>query len=228
MFGYTAAKPKMLWMSEDFRSRLEDALRAHDPHRMSLEDARDAAVLIPIVAQPKPTLLFTVRSDSLSSHRGQIAFPGGAIDPADASTAAAALRETEEELGIAPDQVEVIGELDAFPTFVSGYVVTPVVGWLAEPPEITPNPAEVAAVLHVPVDELVEDIRSEAGFTHGDRTYPTEAWVWNDHVIWGVTARIIRSFLGHLAHAGLVAPPGKTTSWTAWPIQDQPVRDQAS
>jgi len=195
---------------------------------MTLEDARDAAVLIPIVARPAPTLLFTVRTDTLSSHKGQIAFPGGAVDPGDGSAAAAALRETHEEIGVDPVGVEIVGELDAFPTFVSGYVVTPVIGWLSEEPTITPNPAEVAEVLHVPVADLVEDIRSEAGFTHAERTYPTEAWIWNDHVIWGVTARILRSFLGRLAQAGLISPPGKTTSWTAWPLDDQPVRHQAS
>jgi 8-oxo-dGTP pyrophosphatase MutT (NUDIX family) len=215
-------------MSEDFRSKLHEVLRAHEPHRMTLEDARDAAVLIPIVARPAPTLLFTVRTDTLSSHKGQIAFPGGAIDPGDGSPAAAALREANEEVGIDPAAVEVIGELDAFPTFVSGYVVTPVVGWLPEKPSISPNPAEVADVLHVPVADLIDDIRSEAGFTHAERTYPTEAWIWHDHVIWGVTARILRSFLGRLAQAGLTSPPGKTTSWTAWPLDDRPVRDQAS
>jgi len=218
----------MATMHDDFRSKLEAALQAHEPHRMTLEDAHDAAVLIPVVAEPEPTLLFTVRTENVSSHKGQIAFPGGRIDPPDASIAAAALRENHEELGIEPGAVEVIGELDSFPTFVSGYVVTPVVGWLAREPEITPNPSEVAEVLHVPIGELVEDIRSEAGFTHAERTYPTEAWVWNDHVIWGVTARILRSFLGRLAQAGLTSAPGKTSSWTAWPIQDQPVRGQAS
>jgi 8-oxo-dGTP pyrophosphatase MutT (NUDIX family) len=215
-------------MSEDFRSKLEKVLRGHEPHRMTLEDARDAAVLIPIVARPEPTLLFTIRTDTLSSHKGQIAFPGGSIDPGDGSAAAAAVRETHEEIGIEPAEIEIVGELDAFPTFVSGYVVTPVVGWLREEPSISPNPAEVAEVLHVPVADLVEDIRAEAGFTHAERTYPTEAWIWNDHVIWGVTARILRSFLGRLAQAGLAPPPGKTSSWTAWPLEAQPVRDHAS
>lgn len=215
-------------MHDDFRAKLQAVLQGREPHRMTVPDARDAAVLIPIVADPEPTLLFTVRTDTVSSHKGQIAFPGGRVDPGDGSTTVAALRENQEELGIDPARVEALGELDSFPTFVSGYVVTPVVGWLAANPTIVPSPGEVAEVLHVPLAELVEDIRSEAGFTHAERTYPTEAWIWNDHVIWGVTARIVRSFLGILAHAGLAAPPGRTTSWTAWPIEDQPVRDQAS
>lgn len=215
-------------MSDDFRSQLQAVLRAHDPRKMSLEDSRDAAVLIPIVAAPQPTLLFTVRTETLPSHAGQIAFPGGSVDPTDASAAAAALRETHEEIGIDPSEVEVIGELDSFPTFVSGFVVTPVIGWLRSEPELAPNPNEVAEVLHVPVADLVDDIRAEAGFTHEDRTYPTEAWIWHDKVIWGVTARIVRSFLGQLARAGLAERPGTTTSWTAWPIEPQPVKGQAS
>lgn len=215
-------------MSDDFRSKLQAVLREHDPHRMSLEDSRDAAVLIPIVAAPEPTLLFTVRTEMLSSHAGQIAFPGGSIDPSDESAAAAALRETHEEIGIDPAEVEVLGELDAFPTFVSGFVVTPVIGWLRSEPELVPNAVEVAEVLHVPVSHLAEDIRAEPGFTHSDRTYPTEAWIWNDRVIWGVTARIVRSFLAQLARAGLAERPGATSSWTAWPVDPRPVEGQAS
>jgi 8-oxo-dGTP pyrophosphatase MutT (NUDIX family) len=180
-----------------------------------LNGARDAAVLIPIIALPEPTMIFTVRTETLPSHKGQISFPGGSIDPADASPTAAALREAQEEIGLKPSDVEVLGALDSFHTFVSGYVVTPVVGWLAQPPQLRPNPAEVAEVLEVPVADLADEIRAEPGFTHNGRTFPTEAWIWNEHVIWGVTARILRAFLGRLAEAGLADPPGDTT--TPWP-----------
>jgi hypothetical protein len=95
--------------------------------------------------------------------------------------------------------------------------VAPFVGWLAQPPELTPNPAEVAQILHVPISNLVENVRREPGFRHEGRTYPTEAWIWNDHVIWGVTARLLRIFLQLLADAGLAEPPGETISWSAWP-----------
>ena len=207
-------------MNDDFRTRLAAMLARSDPARVQVDDARDAAILIPIVASPAPTLIFTVRTDTLSSHKGQISFPGGAIDPSDPSPVGAALRESQEEIGLDPSTVEVLGELDSFPTYVSGFVVHPVIGWVPEVPRLTPNPTEVAEVLHVPIAELNEDIRSEPGFSHHDRTYPTEAWVWNDHVIWGVTARIIRSFLSTLADAGLVAEPGPTTSWTGWPVPE--------
>ncbi|MDQ3963985.1 MAG: CoA pyrophosphatase [Actinomycetota bacterium] len=207
-------------MSLDFHDRLSAALDSHKPQRVTQAGARDAAVLIPIVAEPAPTLLFTVRTETLRSHQGQISFPGGSIDATDDGPVAAALRETQEEIGLAPDAVEVLGELDTFPTYVSGYVVTPVVGWLAAAPHLEPNPSEVAEVLAVPIDALTEDIRSEPGFNHSGQTFPTEAWIWEDRVIWGVTARILRSFLDLLGHAGLTAAPGPTTSWTGWPVPE--------
>lgn len=210
----------MIVMSEDFREKLRKALSSRTPRRLSQEGARDASVLIPIVAVPEPTLIFTIRTETLSSHKGQIAFPGGAADPGDPSSIATALRETQEEIGLDPGRVDVLGELDTFPTFVSGYVVTPVVGWLDHAPMLVPNPAEVASILHVPLRELSEDIRSEAGFSHLEKTYPTEAWVWQDNVIWGVTARIVRSFLWTLSRAGLADPPPETTSWTGFPLDD--------
>lgn len=205
-------------MSDDFRARLTDALATHRPQRPHIEDARPAAVMIPVYADPEPTAIFTVRTDSVRNHKGQISFPGGGIDPSDASPRDAALRETYEEIGLDPAGVEVIGELDTFPTFVSGYVVTPFVGWLEHLPELEPNPAEVASILQVPLAHMNNAIRSDPGFTHGERTYPTEAWIWEGHVIWGVTARIVREFLTILGEAGLVEPPaGDMSFWNFTP-----------
>lgn len=200
-----------------FLERLTHALSAHQPARVRVADAREAAVLIPIVAVPEPTLIFTQRSDTVGSHKGQISFPGGSIDPEDPNMKCTALRETEEEIGLDPDSVKIIGELDTFPTFVSGYVVTPYVGWLAEEPSLTPNPAEVERLLHVPIAHLSNEIRRDAGFEHGGRVYPTEAWVWEDNVIWGVTARIVRQFLDILADADLVERPDGDFDWVIPP-----------
>lgn len=207
-------------MPEDFEGRLHAVLDSRKPQHVRIKEAKDASILIPIVAVPEPTLIFTVRTDTLPSHKGQISFPGGSIDPEDESPRAAALRETQEEIGLDPSLIRVLGELDSMPTFVSGYVIHPFIGWLDERPHLVPNPGEVAEILHVPIDDLAEDIRREPGFAHAGRTYPTEAWIWNDHVIWGVTARIIREFLGVLSAAGLVDPPGETQSWTAWPLSE--------
>lgn len=200
-------------MSSDFKSRLTEALTARTPTKTRQVGARQAAVLIPIVGAPEPTVIFTRRTDTLSSHKGQISFPGGSIDPTDASARHAALRETQEEIGLDPAIVDVVGELDTFPTYVTGYVVTPFVGWIQATPELTPNAAEVAAILHVPLAELTESIRVEPGFSHKDTTYPTEAWGWNDQVIWGVTARIIRLLLHRLADAELADRPVGDPWW---------------
>jgi 8-oxo-dGTP pyrophosphatase MutT (NUDIX family) len=202
---------------QDFEDSLTAALASLEPHRATVEGAREAAVLIPIVAEPAPTLILTQRTDTVGSHKGQISFPGGAVDPNDASTLEAALRETQEEIGLDPERVRVIGELDTFPTFVSGFVVTPYIGWLDATPRLQPNPGEVAALLHVPIAELNEGIRFDPGFSHRDRTYPTEAWVWNDRVIWGVTARILRQFLTVVGSTGLIEAPGGDPSFWHFP-----------
>jgi 8-oxo-dGTP pyrophosphatase MutT (NUDIX family) len=208
----------------DFLAHLTAALEAHKPSRVHHPGAREAAVLIPIVAVPAPTLIFTRRTDSVGTHKGQISFPGGSQDEGDGSMKVTALRETEEEIGLDPAEVEILGELDTFPTFVSGYVVTPYVGWLSREPSLVPNPAEVAELLHVPITDLTNEIRSDAGFVHADRTYPTEAWVWNDNVIWGVTARILRQFLDILGEAGLADVPDGTFDW-AIPPAGHPSRE---
>jgi 8-oxo-dGTP pyrophosphatase MutT (NUDIX family) len=205
-------------MTRSFEERLRAALHEREPQLWTEAGARDAAVLIPLVGSPAPTLVFTVRTDTLPSHKGQISFPGGSIDPEDASSEAAALREAQEELGLDPLGVRVLGRLDSVPTFVSGYVIHPFVGWMDSLPELTPNAAEVASVMRVPLADLSDEIRSEPGAAHGGRTYPTEAWVWRDNVIWGATARIVRLFLECLASAGLAAGPGSTASWPPDPV----------
>ncbi len=173
-------------------------------------------MLIPIVAEPEPTLLFTVRTETLPSHKGQISFPGGSIDPSDPTSEAAALREAEEELGLGPSAVRILGELDTVLTHVSGYIVSPFVGWIDKHPSLAPNPTEVARVLLVPLAQLTDQIRAEPGFSHGGRTYPTEAWIWRGSVIWGVTAHLLRLFFEVLAEAGLAEAPAAPS--VPWPL----------
>ena len=202
-------------MSDGFERRLRRALTAREPRRPHVTGARAAAVLVPIVGIPEPTLILTLRTDTVRSHKGQISFPGGSIDPGDPSAEAAALREAHEEIGLDPASVRILGELDTTPTFVSGFVITPVVGWIDRPPSLEPNPAEVAEVLEVPISALTESARVEPGFSLAGRTYPTEAWLWKDHAVWGITARLLGLLLEALAAAGLADPPRPTSS--PWP-----------
>ncbi len=198
-------------MASDFEQRLTQALAARRPARPHVPDARAAAVLVPVISGPEPSLILTLRTNTVSSHRGQISFPGGSLDPGESPTAAA-LREAHEEIGLDPARVRVLGELDTTPTFVSGFVITPVVGWLDRRPDLTPNSAEVARIIEIPIAALSEEIRVEPGFLHRHRSYPTEAWIYEGHVVWGVTARLVRLFLGALAGAGLARAPAPTAS----------------
>jgi 8-oxo-dGTP pyrophosphatase MutT (NUDIX family) len=201
-------------MAREFERRLREALARRPPARPHVAGARAAAVLVPVVGEPEPGLILTLRTDTVPSHRGQISFPGGSLDPGE-TPEAAALREAEEEIGLDPALVRILGELDTTPTIVSGYVITPVVGWLERRPTLTPNAAEVARVIEVPIASLTEEIRVEPGFSHAGRSYPTEAWIYDGDVVWGVTARLVRMFLGVLSSAGLAAAPGPTAS--PWP-----------
>lgn len=182
-------------MSDDYSAGLAAALRSRPARTVTVPGARPAAVLVPVIGGSEPALLLTVRTTTVSSHKSQVSFPGGAVDPADPSPAAAAVREAREELGIEPSAVRILGELDWIHAFVSGYVVAPVVGWLDRLPPLDPNPAEVAHTLVVPLGGLMGSARRAPGFRFDGRTYPTGGWIHDGFVIWGVTAAILDSFL---------------------------------
>ena len=155
---------------------------------------RPAAVLIPVIAGPEgATVLMTRRSDSLTSHTGQIAFPGGRLDPGETAVEAA-LREAFEEVALDPALVEVLGVGDAYETG-TGFLVTPVVGWLTARPQTTPSPDEVAEVFEVPWDFLMDP--SNHSRDSYDREGQPRRWYWSmthgQRYIWGVTAGIVRA-----------------------------------
>ena len=160
---------------------------------------RPAAVLIPVVDHVDgPTLLLTRRSDSLTSHTGQIAFPGGRLDPGE-TVVQAALREAEEEVGLSPDHVEPLGLSDAYET-VTGFLVTPVVAWVRPGFTLTTDPREVADAFETPWDFLMDEANHRREFY--DAPDGTRRWFWampwGERYIWGATAGMLRSLWGRL------------------------------
>jgi 8-oxo-dGTP pyrophosphatase MutT (NUDIX family) len=160
--------------------------------RAGVTATRPASVLIPVVDRPDPMVLLTVRTE-LPSHPGQIALPGGKIEPGDASPAAAALREAREEIGLARDLVEPIGYLDLYLTF-SGYRILPIVARVDREYRLTLCEAEVADAFEVPLAFLM-DVQNHAlhsrdwkGITRNYYAMP-----FGERYIWGVTAGILRN-----------------------------------
>ena len=170
---------------------------------------RPAAVLLPLlrgdsIASPASPwhLLFIRRAEHPHDrHSGEVAFPGGRVDPLDLDPVATALREAEEEIGLAPDQVEVLGQLPAFHT-VSGYRVTPVVGLIPWPLALRPDPTEVAEVFTLPLDWLREPRhRHTRLWPHPSHPHAREVIFYQERDgqrLWGVTAWITVDFLGCL------------------------------
>ncbi len=195
-----------LLTADDFRCR---AARERGPfdgndfgdHRLNpglrdtfvVDNLRRAAVLIPVIDHAAgATVLLTQRPTTMRSHAGQIAFPGGKIDPEDASAEAAALREAEEEVGLGPGRVEVVGRL---PDYVAGlgYRVSPVLGVVRPGEALTLNPHEVDAAFEVPLGFLMDPAnhRRRSRSWNGVERHFYEM-PFGDHYIWGMTAGVLR------------------------------------
>lgn len=197
----------MSTLFEDVTRRFEDGHAAPpprlsaDPRVTRTEELIPAAVLVAITERERPGMLLLHRPSTMRAHPGQVALPGGRIDPGE-SPVEAALREANEELGIDPDDVRVIGASDIYRTG-SGYEITPVIGIIPPDVEIRPNPAEVAQWFEVPVDFVLDPANhGERTVHHKGRDYPVIEILWNDgqqdHAIWGVTGAILRNLAARL------------------------------
>ncbi len=161
--------------------------------RAGVAATKPAAVLIPIIDRDQPTVLLTLRTAELASHAGQVAFPGGKIDPSDESPVAAAMREAKEEIGLAPVLIEPIGYLDLYLTF-SGFRILPTVARVKPDFSLALNPWEVKETFEVPLEFLM---------TPGNHQRKTRDWKgiprdyyaipFGDRYIWGITAGILRN-----------------------------------
>jgi 8-oxo-dGTP pyrophosphatase MutT (NUDIX family) len=158
---------------------------------------RIGAVLL--LAYPRgsgPHVVFTERTHTLSNHRGQISLPGGSRDPDDPDLATTALRETYEELGIVPEDVDLLGRLDDVYVYVSNFLIAPYVGALDYEPTFMANPAEVARTIEVPLARLrsPDMLREEEWNVRGELRR-VQIYQHGAHQIWGATARVIQEFL---------------------------------
>ena len=158
-----------------------------------------AGVLVPLFVQGEALqVLFTQRTLLVKDHRGQIAFPGGVRDPEDADLLATALRETQEEIGLASAAVEVLGTLPPVAT-ITGYHITPFVGLIPYPYDFHPSPREVKRLLALPVGDFYAPARWRTGpYVFQGRTTRVCFWQNGQEVVWGATARILLNLLAHL------------------------------
>jgi 8-oxo-dGTP pyrophosphatase MutT (NUDIX family) len=178
----------------DLHERLGAALEPDPAHRPAPGD-RLAGVLVPVVGGG--SLVLTKRSDALSRHAGEISFPGGRRDHPDESLEATALREAEEEIGLDPAGVDVVGALPPIGTFVTSYKVHPFVGLIEKGLRFEPNPAEVESVLVASLDDLAAGFAKRRLVRRGV-PIKTDTYTIADKMIWGATARILGELLERL------------------------------
>lgn len=207
--------------NDQARAKLAEALAKTTPSAIDLPAFRRAAVLVPVLSRAGgPTVLFTRRTESVKDHPGQVSFPGGRFEPGE-DARAAALREAQEEVGLAPERVETLGILDD-QVSVSSFLVTPVIGVVAEPPEtFVHQESEVVEPFEVPLQSLLdrarfreerwrvenmpafapveEILRTRAAMNEYDeatQTYPVYFFDGGPgREIWGLTARILKDVL---------------------------------
>ena len=177
-----------------------------DGQRLAGRALRPAAVLVPLVRRPEGlTVLLTRRTDHLNDHAGQVSFPGGRTDPEDTDAVATALREAHEEVGIAADEVEVVGRLPTYTT-VTAYEVTPVVGLLDPPRALLLDAFEVAEVFEVPLAFLMDPANHRRHAFEWDglsRQFISMPWGRDargeSYFVWGATAAMLRNLYRFLA-----------------------------
>ena len=186
---------------------LKEQIRTSLAHHKRVELAPGAvpsAVLIPLFLKNGSChILFTKRTENLQHHRGEVSFPGGVCHLEDGNSLRTALRETWEEVGIAPEEVDILGVLDDFLT-IHNYLVTPYVGFVAKEHQLRINPAEVQRIIEVPLDFLLTPgVFQLRDWTWQGRTIPLFCVDYEGDRIWGLTAAMLKQFMEIISVAGI-------------------------
>jgi 8-oxo-dGTP pyrophosphatase MutT (NUDIX family) len=188
-------------MAERSRSSSDLAKLLLDPAEAAKLEAHgrtEAAVLVPMHGWPEhPGLVLTERRSDLKRHAGEISFPGGRRDE-DEELMRTALREADEEIGLSPDNVEVVGALPPIGTFVTNYKITPFVGLIEEGMRFEPNPSEVESVLVASLEDLAAGYERRRLVRRGV-PIKTDTYLVADKLVWGATARILAMLFERLS-----------------------------
>lgn len=190
--------------------QLETRLNQHSPWQLSsdLKPRAEAGVICLLTDEAEPQVILTQRGGGLSTHAGEVAFPGGKRDPEDDSLFATALREAHEEVGVEPDQVKLLGELSQIYS-LHKLAVTPFVGVVSPDVELRPNPGEIAAIFKTPLKFLLEidNARMDKFAMVDGRTRFVPSWQYQQYEIWGLTAWVLAELLNVGLDAGIPTRP---------------------
>ena len=190
--------------------QLQSRLQQHRPWRLSsdLKPRAEAGVICLLTDEPEPQVILTQRGGQLSTHAGEVAFPGGKRDPEDESLLATALREAHEEVGVEPDQVQLLGELSQIYS-LHKLAVSPFVGVVSSDVELRPNPGEIAAIFKTPLSFLMdqENARMDKFAMVDGRTRFVPSWQYQQYEIWGLTAWALAELLNVGLDAGIPTRP---------------------
>jgi 8-oxo-dGTP pyrophosphatase MutT (NUDIX family) len=192
---------------------IRDILLSREPRRIDTggNSLRHAGVLLPLLEREGTILvLFTRRTNSVEHHKGQISFPGGAVDEEDSSYRETALRETWEEIGLSEEFIDILGPVDDTLTLVSNFLIHPYVGLVRSGYTYSVNPAEVESVLEVPLSVFYPQHAKMNNYTfeHEGKSFQAPGYEYQGNIIWGATARIMGNFV-HILRDKIPLPLGK-------------------
>ncbi len=186
----------MNYCGKDFIDEVRKILNTRERRMIEQPSLARAAVLVPLFKKGETChMIFTKRSDNVRYHKGEISFPGGVVDEEDSELERTALREAFEEIGLRESDVQIIGVLDDIIT-ITQFIVTPFVGLFPYPYPFKLSPIEIAELIEVPLGSLLdEDCFSEREIIRGTGKEVVLAYQYENHIIWGATARILKQFL---------------------------------